>query len=317
MIKSFRKFSILSLCAFIYAHSICSAVPPGRGDNPNLNIPALEQKFQNLGHFPASSDGFGNLQIVYHQGGSRWDYRDIWVMNHAGAFGNESDCMGIFAQLQDLFQELVSIPQHGIGALNRWVCKFGGGATAFEGAAVGSAYGAARFAAKHVKRARKIVFDLSKSLGLNERVIYEALKNIAKWLIAHPGTVALIVGISSIGVILAVRACARGRQLERDIENVTQLFQDMILFLRNKRYKGGNLICYAIDKRELGFFSIFQTNLGTWIGPMNIPNLHNAVVDKRYYGKFEDLTDTINTFFRSEGVARSLGLTSEEERSEA
>jgi hypothetical protein len=148
-----------------------------------------------------------------------------------------------------------------------------------------------------VERARKIVFDLSRSLGLNETIIYEALKNVAKWLMAHPNIVGLIVGTSAIivgGVITEV--CARGSQFERDVRNVTQLFQDMISFLRNEEYKGGNLICYAIDERGLHFWNIFQKDLGTWIGPRNIPGLPNAVVDKRYYGKFKDLTNTIDTF---------------------
>jgi hypothetical protein len=316
MIKNFRKSLILPLCVFISANSICGAIPPGIGGDPAMNVERLTLKFQNPGY--TKRDEFGNLPIVYDQESDRkWDYRAIWVMNHAGAFGNTPTCNGVFRNLCLLFQTLVSVPQQGFDALCPASVLASGTGPGFTGILVGGTYGMARLAAAHAVKAKEAVFSLSRSLGLNEEVIYEALKNVAKWLLTHPGTVALIVSLAAIGFgVAVVKVCAKGKEFDRNVRNVTQLFQDMIQFLKNEDYKGGNLICYAIDRRELGFFSIFQSDLGTWIGPRNMPDLPNAVVDERYYGKFKDLANTIDTFFKSEGVARGLRSASEEEHSE-
>ncbi|MDR1627635.1 MAG: hypothetical protein LBR79_02535 [Oscillospiraceae bacterium] len=311
MIKNFRKSLIFLICAIISTQSVYNAVPPEVGERPNINREMLIQKFRNPPTDECQPDEFRNLQIVYIQGeNSRWDYRTIRVMNYAGAFGDESYCRGIFRKLSELFQTLVCNPQNGAGLSARVNYMRSGILQGAQGAAVAATCWVARAA-----EARQKVSQLAASLGVNENAVYLALVNVAKWLGAHPMvTVAIVFVSTAVSVAFITESCARSKQLERDARNVTQLFQDMIQFLRNERYKGGNLICYAIDERGLHFWNIFQKDLGTWVGPLNIPNLPNAVVDERYYQKFQDLTRTIDGFFRTEGVARGLRLIPEEEQ---
>jgi hypothetical protein len=303
----------------VSAQSICSAIPPGRGENPNVNMQMLIQQFRNLGPYPAHRDDFGNLQLVYIQENDNWDYRTIRVLSHAGAFGTENGSEGIFRHLTDLFRILAIIPREGDTAMrSRAVLLAGGASSGYVGGLAVGAFAASKIAVAHAEKVKKIVVKLAKSLGVNEVVVFEALKKTALWLVAHPGVIIGIVIVAAAGVGVAVaEVYAEKSQFERDVRNVSQLFQDMIQFLRNRRYRDGNLICYAIDEREIYFWNIFQKDLGTWVGPMNVPNLPNVVVDERYYGKFRELTAAIDNFFRTEGVPRGLRVVSEENHQEA